>query len=94
MDFWEFDVFLDFMDKVSIMLRERLVMNLRNSNRHRRSFKRYINDMSILMTEANYTDEEIANRRNVKMTYESLVCLSISINLYLSCQLDFQKLGF
>ena len=60
-NYWDFIAFNEYMAKVGIMLRERLIMNLRNTNRHRRSYKRYMNDMNVLVTEGNVIDQESAD---------------------------------
>ena len=59
--YWDYYFFNEFMAKVGIMLRERLIMNLRNTNRNRRSYKRYMKDMNIMVTEGNVIDQECAD---------------------------------
>lgn len=67
------------MAKVGIMLRERLIMNLRNTNRNRRSYKRYMNDMNVMVTEGNVIDQEAADEEGVAMSFDRVICLSHSI---------------
>jgi hypothetical protein len=66
------------------MFRETIVRNLRNLNRQRRSYKRYFDDMNILIGEANYTDDCIAKMKGVKQaTFESSGCLTMAVNAYI-----------
>jgi len=50
-------LFLDYVDKLGIMFRENLRRAFMNLTRQRRSYKRYFEDCTILLSEANFTDD-------------------------------------
>jgi hypothetical protein len=48
------------MDKYAIMFRETILRYLRNLNRQRRGYKRFYDDINILIGEANFTDDHVS----------------------------------
>lgn len=78
------DFFMEFYDKYCIMFRESVFRTLRNITRQRRSFKRYFEDIQILVNEANWTDDSILQKNKQRMNYENTPCLVMSINLFIT----------
>lgn len=62
--------------------------------RQRRAFKRYFEDISILIGEANYTDEKMLKERGKQMSFDTSPCLTMSIYLFLDTMLQFLHRGF
>jgi len=82
-------VFVDFwVNKWCVMYREQVGRALKNYLRQRRSFKRYFEDMGILLNEANYADEQLLQHKS-QMSYDSSPCLTMSIRLYISSMLEY-----
>jgi len=81
------------MQKFGIMYRESFLRALRNTTRQRRAFRRYFEDVSILVGEANFTDEAMTSITNKPMKFENVPCLTLSVNLYTSSMLDYLYKG-
>ena len=92
-DYWAYDEFIDFVDKYGIMYRECFLRGLRNTTRQRRSYKRYFEDINILIGEANYTDDAMMSESGKQMAFENIACLTMSINMYITAQLDYLHKG-
>lgn len=88
------ELFMEFYDKYCIMFRENVFRTLRNLTRQRRSFKRYFEDIQILVNEANWTDDQILKKNKQKMNYDNTPCLVMSINLFITQQRLFLQKGF
>jgi hypothetical protein len=50
------------------MVKEKVTLALRNPARKRRYTKRFFNDLQILVSEGNFTDEKLLTKNNIKIT--------------------------
>ena len=86
-------IFRDFLQKFALMSREGLLRQLRNISNQQKNLKRFYEDLVILINEANFTDDQLINKKKYpgKTTTPSL---TISINLVTEAMSEFLKLGF
>lgn len=82
------------MRKYDLMTRERILMSLRNSARQRRQNRRFFNDLSILITEANYTDESLLSSKGIQVTQSNTTALSLSISMTLEMMVRYLDQAF
>ena len=75
------------------MTRENLLRQLRNVSNQHKTLNRYYEDLTILISEANYIDDFLINKKKYpgKQTTPSL---TITINLVTESMIDHLKLGF
>lgn len=76
------------------MQRERVFRVLKNIVRQRRGYRRYFDDISVLMNEANFTDQNLQKGKGKQMMIENTCCLAMTIHLYLETQLEYLTKGF
>jgi hypothetical protein len=84
----------DFMRKYDLMTRERIIMGLRNNARQRRQNRRFFNDLSILVNEANYTDEGLLTSNGIKVSQSNTTALSLSISMTLEMMVRYLDQAF
>ena len=60
-------IWTDFFDKYLLLTREFIHVSLRNISRQNRGAKRFCRDLSILIAEANFTDEAILAQRKMPL---------------------------
>ena len=85
--------FKDFMVKYSLMTREGLLRQLRNVSNQHKNLNRYYEDLTILISEANYIDEFLINKKKFPGK-QTTPALTISINLVTEAMVEHLKLGF
>ena len=56
------EIFFDFFEKYCTMYRENVFRGLKNLTRQRRSYNRYIEDIGILLQEANFSDDQLLKK--------------------------------
>jgi len=76
-------LWLDYSRKYELMVKERIVVAMRNSARQRRQYRRYFSDLAILTSEANFTDENLLGQKGLQANQFNTTCLSLSIGLTL-----------
>jgi len=81
--YWQESVWTDFIGKYQLMVKEKVMMALRNPARKRRYTKRFFNDLQILITEGNFTDEKLLTKNNIKINQTNTTGLSLSIGMTL-----------
>jgi hypothetical protein len=59
-------LWLDYSRKYELMVKERIVVAMRNSARQRRQYRRYFSDLAILTSEANFTDENLLGQKGLQ----------------------------
>jgi hypothetical protein len=59
------------------------MIHQRNNARQRRQHRRYFNDLSILVNEANWTDDHLLSKRGLPLNQQNAACMSMSIGLTL-----------
>lgn len=74
-------VWLDFFDKYQIMAKESIYVSLKNTARQHRGMKRFCKEMSILIAEANFTDETILSENNMQVAKHNSVNLILAIRM-------------
>ncbi|CAI2387508.1 unnamed protein product [Moneuplotes crassus] len=95
-NFWSYfddKVVRDFLFKFSLMTREGLLRQMRNISNQQKNLKRYYEDLSILINEANFTDDRLISKKKYPGK-QTTPCLTISINLVVEAMAEFLKLGF
>lgn len=65
------------------MYRENIFRGLKNLTRQRRSFNRYFEDVGIVLSEANFTDDALLKKSKQSMNFENTTCLIMTIAMYL-----------
>ena len=71
----------DFFSKYLIMSKETLNVCQRNLGRQRRGGQRYMNDMKIMISEANFTDGSLLMQRGLQYQKHNTVAMHLAINM-------------
>lgn len=92
--YWQDELWLDFINKYELMVREKINIVLRNSARQRRNNKRFFLDLQILIREANFTDEKLMQKNGVKISPQNTTGLSLAIGMALEQMLGYLNTAF
>ena len=89
---YELKEFQDFLFKFSLMTREYILRQLKNISNQKKNQNRYYEDLSILISEANYTDDILIDKKKYDGK-KTMPCLTLSINLVAETMLENLCLG-
>ena len=67
-NFSEDKLWNEYFGKYSLMVKETLTNALRNVCRQKRGISRLLNDLNILISEGNYTDDTLLNKKKIRVT--------------------------
>lgn len=90
---YETKEFKDFMFKFSLMTREAILRQLRNVANQHKSLNRFYEDLSILISEANFTDDFLISKKKYPGK-QTTPALTISINFITESMAEYLRLGF
>jgi len=86
--------FISFVMKYALVSRQMLFSGLKNPARQRRSVLRHFDDLNILMSEANYTDDLILQKTKQNPNSINTVALNMSLGLVSRSMSGYLQTGF